>query len=132
MWAQTIQILIEYQQLGSCLEKKPEKGQIIISSIVTREDKNLEGLIKEANNEMKGLCERRKWTFIDNTNIDSACLKGSRIHLNKKGNVLLATNIIRNPRVGRQPSPNGRNSQSFCKDQQLGLPELSELVRALS
>ena len=119
------------EKLGSCLEKKTEKGQIIISLIITREDKNLEGIIKEANNEIKGLCERRKWTYIDNTNIDSTCLNGSRIHLNKKGNALLATNIIRTLRGGKQPSPNDRKSQSFRKDQRLGLPELLELVRAL-
>ena len=68
---------------------------IAISSIISRYDKpHLNGKIKELNKEIRQLCINLGAAFINNDNIGSQNLNGSRLHLNKSGNIAFARNMI--------------------------------------
>ena len=48
----------------------------------------------EVNNSVKQLCDENLIDYIDNDNIDDSCLGVKQLHPNKKGNAMLAKNII--------------------------------------
>ena len=71
---------------------------IVLSSLTIRKDvKNNPGIEKKLhklNLKMKNLAKELSIGWMDNSNIDASCLGFSMLHLNKKGNALLAKNFI--------------------------------------
>ena len=68
---------------------------IAISSIISRYDKPLlNRKIKELNKEIQQMCTNLGAAFINNDNIGFQSLNGSRLHLNKSGNIAFARNMI--------------------------------------
>ena len=75
------------------LRKESKDTKIVVSSVVTRKDKNgMPNKVSSLNSSLKTLCIRNQIEFIDNCNLDDSCLGVKRLHLNKKGNSYLANN----------------------------------------
>ena len=71
-------------------------NSVMISGLVPRGD-SLNGKATEVNKLLKQICISKNLKFIDNSNIDpSIHLNCSRLHLNDRGNTLLANNFIYN------------------------------------
>jgi len=77
------------------LDMKSETNDVMISSLVFRDD--IPGLNKKGNDVnliLKAECEQFNLLFIDNFNIQKQHLNGSNLHLNYKGTVTLANNLL--------------------------------------
>ena len=82
------------------LEMKSDKNDVMISSLVFRDDNpglNNKGM--DVNLILKAECEQYNFLFIDNSNIHKQHLNGSKLHLNYKGTVTLANNILSHIKV---------------------------------
>ena len=66
---------------------------VSVSSVISREDADMSEEINSPNTKLKSLCDSSQYGFIDNSNIDSSFLNRSKLHLNKRGDTLLAKNI---------------------------------------
>jgi hypothetical protein len=71
--------------------------RVLLSSIVYRGDCDAESRenIKLVNTRLHMMCNKNKWTFIDNDNIDETCLDADGIHLNGMGHERLTMNIAK-------------------------------------
>lgn len=75
-------------------ERKPDT-KLMFSSVIIRKDREILGdRIRRMNEKLEKHCEDEGIGFIDNSNIDESSLDVSKVHLNKKGNSLLAKNIL--------------------------------------
>ena len=63
--------------------------EIILSSVIHRDDQDLEDEINKLNKKLENLCKGKGMRFIDNSNIKSSSLNRSKLHLNKSGTALL-------------------------------------------
>ena len=63
--------------------------EIVLSSVIHRDDQDLEDEINKLNKKRENLCKGKGMRFIDNSNIKSSSLNGSKLHLNKSGTALL-------------------------------------------
>ena len=62
-----------------------ESIQIDFYSIKHRSDKYVSKEISELNVKLKKYCLGRGFIYVDNDNINEACLNNIKLHLNKKG-----------------------------------------------
>ena len=67
--------------------------EIVLSSVIHRDDQDLEDEINKLNKKLENLCKGKGMRFIDNSNIKSSSLNRSKLHLNKSETALL-TKII--------------------------------------
>ena len=51
-------------------------------------------MVEDMNRRSKTLCVEDKFSIIDNSSIDKPCLNHSRLHLNRKGIVYFAKNLL--------------------------------------
>ena len=71
------------------------KSKIAISLIIKRNDNpELNDKINQANKTIKTFCNQRNWGWISNDNIGTSLLNNSGLHLNKKGDAVLANNLV--------------------------------------
>ena len=102
------------EELGYSLEKREENCKVIISSIIAREDADYDAKMIAANAELRKVCRKNKWVYVDNENIDSSCSNISGLHLNTKGHSMLARNLIGALRKQSTHSfPNGNDKGNF-------------------
>ena len=93
------QIIQNISEIGDKISEASSETKVTISNIITRSDNvNLNQKIDECNVEIASLVSQKGWSLIDNSNLDSTCLNGSGLHLNKKGIFSLASNIIKHIR----------------------------------
>ena len=70
--------------------------KIAFPSITIRKDKNvIDKNVVETNASLKNYCSQKKLDYIENTNIKEEYLGVKKLHLNKRGNSLLATYFLR-------------------------------------
>jgi len=82
------------------LEMRTENNDVMISSLVFRDDNpGLNNKGKAVNLILKAECEQYNIMLIDNSNIQKQHLNGSKLHLNYKGTVTLANNILNHIKV---------------------------------
>ena len=67
--------------------------EIVLSSVIHRDDQDVEDKINELNKKLENLCKGKGIRFIDNSNIKSSSLDRSKVHLNKSGTALLIKNF---------------------------------------
>ena len=106
-------------ELGKEIQRKTQAPRIIISGIISRNDKRVGSKIADTNNELRSMCEQMKWRFVNKHQLNESCLNGSKLHLNNKGSVYLATYFIKalntstsgkhNTRDTRRPKDNYYN-----------------------
>ena len=78
------------------VKKVSHNTKIAFSSIVTRKDrKNIDKKVLEVNSHLKNYCSQKNIDFIDNNNIKEEHLGVKKLHLNKRGNSVLASNILK-------------------------------------
>jgi hypothetical protein len=65
-----------------------------ISSILPRNDKNVQRMIKETNKLLRDMCDFNEFIFIDNSNISVNLLSPDNIHLSDVGSRILEENFI--------------------------------------
>ena len=68
--------------------------RIIISSLITRSNDNLNTKITTTNNLSAYLSSKNNWLFINHININKSHLNASGLHLNTRGTFTLARNLI--------------------------------------
>ena len=84
-----------YRKIINKIKHSSQRTRISISSIIMRGDNiQMNKDIQIMNDELYKLCREHKLDFINNNNITMDSLNGSRRHLNRQGNILLARNII--------------------------------------
>ena len=69
--------------------------EIVLSSVIHRDDQDLEDEINKLNEKLDNLCQGKGLRFIDNSNIKSSSLNRSKLHLNKSGTALLTKNFAK-------------------------------------
>jgi lysophospholipase L1-like esterase len=80
--------------LGKGIRKQQNKIDLILSSIITRnDDPSLATKVTKCNKLLNDLCIEQNWGLVDNSNIDKYQLNSYCLHLNTKGSASLAKNI---------------------------------------
>ena len=72
--------------------------EIVLSTVVIQKDKQALDKklnVKELNTKIKDLAKEVNVQVIDNSNIDVSCLCRKQLHLNRKGDSVLANNYIK-------------------------------------
>ena len=80
--------------LGNQIKDHLPQTKVSISSIIVRKDKAIvQNKIKNVNDILKRVSDQNNWTYIDNINIDHACLNRGGLHLNRNGSATLSRNF---------------------------------------
>ena len=69
-----------------------DKVKIVLSSVIHRNDQDVEDEIKELKKILENLCKGKSMHFIDTSNIKSSSLNRSELHVNKSETALLIKN----------------------------------------
>ena len=78
------------------VKKLSSNTKVAFSSIVTRKDKkDISKTVQDTNSRLKNYCSQKNTDFIQNSNIMEEHLGIKKLHLNKKGNPLLANNFLK-------------------------------------
>ena len=78
------------------VKKLSPNTKVAFSSIVTRKDKkDISKTVQDTNLRLKNYCSQKNIDFIQNSNIMAEHLGIKKLHLNKKGNSLLANNFLK-------------------------------------
>ena len=83
--------------LGNMITSRSPDTQLTISSLTTRLDEDsLTKKVTDCNKVLRTFCNQNGWGFVKHPNIDESCLNDSKLHLNKKGIAVLASNLVNN------------------------------------
>ena len=78
------------------MNKLSPNTKVAFSSIVTRKDKkDISKTVQDTNSPLKNYCSLNNIDFIQNSNIMEEHLGIKKLHLDKKGNSLLANNFLK-------------------------------------
>ena len=78
------------------VKKLSPNTKVAFSSVVTRKDKkDISKTVQGTNSRLKKYCSQKNIDFIQNSNIMEEHLGIKKLHLNKKGNSLLAKNFLK-------------------------------------
>ena len=70
--------------------------KLVFSSVILRKDKkDISKKVGETNQRLKNYCKQKNIDFVDNSNIIEEHLGSKKLHLNKRGNSILAKNILK-------------------------------------
>ena len=92
-WDRPEEIVSKLNDLGQHIECN-SKCRVIIPSLVTRSNDNLNTKITTTNNLLANLCSKNNWLFINHINISKSHLNASGHHLNTRGTFTLARYLI--------------------------------------
>ena len=91
-----INLLNQAKKIIKEVKKVSHNTKIAFSSIITRKDrKNIDKKVLDVNSHLKNYCSQKNIDFIDNNNIKEEHLGVKKLHLNKRGNSVLASNILK-------------------------------------
>ena len=77
-------------------KKKPANTVISFSIIIIRKDRrNLEKSHADTNSRLKNFCKQKNIRLIDDENLKENQLGIKKLHLNRKGNILFAKNLLK-------------------------------------
>ena len=84
------------KKLVTQVKKVSQNTKIVFSSIIIRKDrKNIDKTVSQVNSYLKNHCNQMNIDFIDNGNLKEKHLGQKKLHLNKKGNSILANNFLK-------------------------------------
>ena len=87
--------LEEINEIIDAAKSDPPSTEIVISSLTTRRDSiGMPKKVKNLNRKLKYACNKHQIKMIDNSNLDAECLSAKNLHLNPRGNPLLARNFL--------------------------------------
>ena len=86
-----VNTLQKFRKVINAIKENDVNGEIeiVLSSVIHRDDQDIEDEINELNKKLENLCKGKVMRFIDNSNIKSSSLNRSKLHLDKSGTVLL-------------------------------------------
>ena len=92
-----VNTLLKIRKVINALKENDVSGkiEIVLSSVIHRDDQDLEDEINKLNKKLENLCKGKGMRFIDNSNIKSSSLNRSKLHLNKSGTALLTKNFAK-------------------------------------
>ena len=94
--ANGINLLNQAKKIVKQVKKASQNTKIVFSSIITRKDrKNIDKKVSEVNSYLKNYCSQKNIDFIDNSNLKEEHLGQKKLHLNKKGNSILAKKFLK-------------------------------------
>lgn len=85
----------QLDNLGSTLRRLSEKSldlRVIVSSVIKTRDDFINARSVLINDQMKFMCVKNSWFYMDNSNIDLGHLKDN-VHLNEQGQQALVKNF---------------------------------------
>ena len=88
-------IISRFERLEANIKHRKLK-RIAVSGIVYRNDDRSRDKTTVVNTYIKEMCQRNKWCYVDNDNIDNTCLWKDGVHLNSKGKLRLTNNFTYN------------------------------------
>ena len=89
-------LLNQVKKIVKQVKKVSQNTKIVFSSIIIRKDrKNIDKTVSQVNSYLKNHCNQMNIDFIDNGNLKEKHLGQKKLHLNKKGNSILANNFLK-------------------------------------
>ena len=89
-------LLNQVKKIVKQVKKVSQNTKIVFSSIIIRKDrKNIDKKVSQVNSYLKNYCNQKNIDFIDNGNLKEEHLGQKKLHLNKKGNSILANNFLK-------------------------------------
>ena len=84
--------------LGNMIVTNSTNTSVTISAAITQraDEESLKRKVKDCNEVLKTFCNQNGWGFVEHLNIDETCLNNYKLHLNKKGIAILASNFVNN------------------------------------
>ena len=83
--------------LGNIIATNSPNTSVTISAITQRSDEeSLKIKVKDCNKVLRTFCNQNGWGFVEHLNIHETCLNNYKLHLNKKGIAILASNFVNN------------------------------------
>ena len=81
--------------LGNLISSSSPATKVTISALTQRYDEECLGKkVTDCNKVIKSFCNQNGWGFIKHPNIDETCVNNQKLHLNKKGIAILASNLV--------------------------------------
>ena len=85
----------EMNEIIDAAKSDSPSTEVVISSLTTRRDSiGMTKKVKNLNRKLKDACDKHQIKMIDNSNLDAECLSANNLHLNPRGNSLLARNFL--------------------------------------
>ena len=83
--------------LGNMVASTSPDTRVTISAITPRlDEESLTKKVTDCNKILKTFCNQNGWGFVQHPNIDESCLNNRKLHLNRKGIAILASNLVNN------------------------------------
>ena len=124
-------IAIKIAEVGKAIQRSTQAPRIIISGIISRNDKRVGSKITDTNNELKSMCVNMKWKFGNNDRLNESCLNGSKLHLNNKGSAYLATNFLKALNTSKQKTGETRKTSDSYQNFRKTTALLTSLIQGL-
>ena len=84
------------KQILSESKRESPQTNVVLSSVTTRSDRvGIKKEVANLNKCIKTLAGENGIQLIDNSNIDLSCLSSRKLHLNRKGDTMLAHNFLK-------------------------------------
>ena len=81
--------------LGNLISSSSPSTKVTISALTQRiDDKSLGKKVTECNKIIKSFCNQNGWVLVQHPNIDLSCVNSQKLHLNRKGIAILASNFV--------------------------------------
>ena len=77
------------------VNSSPNTKLVFSSVILCKDIKDISKKVGETNQRLKNYCKQKKFDFVDNINIIEEHLGCKKLHLNERGNSILAKNILK-------------------------------------
>ena len=89
-----VNLLSSVKKMVSKVKNSSPNTKLVFSSVILRKDKkDISKKVGETNKRLKNYCKQKNFDFVDNSNIIEEHLGSNKLHLNKRGNSILAKNI---------------------------------------
>ena len=90
-----VDLLISVKKMVKKVKNSSPNTKLVFSSVILRKDKkDISKKVGETNQRLKNYCKQKNIDFVDNSNIIEEHLGSKKLHLNRRGNSILAKNIL--------------------------------------
>ena len=91
-----VNLLNSVKKMVNKVKNSSPNTKLVFSSVILRKDKkDISKKVGETNQRLKNYCKQKNIDFVDNSNIIEEHLGSKKLHLNKRGNSILAKNILK-------------------------------------
>ena len=91
-----VNLLNSVKKMVKKVKNSSPNTKLVFSSVILRKDKkDISKKVGETNQRLKNYCKQKNIDFVDNSNIIEEHLGSKKLHLNKRGNSILAKNILK-------------------------------------